>query len=172
MMDWLTLLKLGGGALGLLLVLHLIARSVNRSRAKAAASLKTNVQTVRTEKPVVAGRMPVTEKPAATISPAPLLAVPVPNNDFVPAPTEAPPLPAAAKPKPKTSAPAANPTRRPKRKPPERRPRPTFAPVTKAKPAVTRRPKPAKRIRRRKKTAVLPFAGGRRGPIQDQPRLQ
>jgi hypothetical protein len=191
MMDWLTLLEIGGGALAVLFVLHVIARVVNRSRAKAAASklevpkpevpkataaATTNVPSASKEKPMVAP-IAVTEKPVATntrAAPAP----PIPAPDYVvPAtPPAAPPPPTASKRSSLTRAAAPKAKRRPK---PARlvvRKRPAFAPVTKAKPAATRRPKRTAQVRRRKKTAVLPFARGGRGliqdPIHDQPRLQ
>jgi hypothetical protein len=198
MMEWRTVLELIFSALVVLAILHLMARSVNRSRAKLLARASAPVAPptpIVTSAPVSAPIPIVVAEPVSAspvVAPTPDMGAiePAVTNDvlapavepFMPEPvyevaTAAAAVPAASKtvagprkiqvpasrPK-RAKAPIsskvklANPKHRPKRPDvasDQRPPRAAFVALTKAKPAVSRRPKRTPQIRRRKKMPAI-----------------
>jgi hypothetical protein len=161
MMEPRTALKLLFAALIVLLVLHLIARSVNRSRATAAAP---------SPKKGKAEAKPVGE----VATPAPTVTIPVAPKIVAAVPPRKPQV--ASKSGSKRAIRAKAPTTKPKGRPKRpdvaadrRSPRPAFLPVTKAKPAVNRRPKRAMQIRRRKTMPAIAAMRASKIMLPDQP---
>ena len=175
-----TALELLGAALAVLLVLHLVARSVNRSRAKLSAPPPDQgkaraAPTEEVAKPAIAAPAVAAPAVAAPVIPAalPAIAAPAANKTVAAAPTKikarsTAPSKRVVRAK---STPLAKPKRRPKRPAvaaDQRVSRPAFLPVTKAKPAVHRGPKRAAPIRRRKKMPHISVMRPK-APVQDSP---
>jgi hypothetical protein len=161
MMEPRTALKLLFAALIVLLVLHLIARSVNRSRAKASAPAPSKGKAEATPVGKVA-----TSAPAA--------AIPVASKKVAAVPPKKTQVTSKSGPKRaiRAKAPTTKPKRRRKRPDvvaEQRPPRPAFLPVTKAKPAVNRRPKRATHIRRRKTMPAIALMRAGKVMLADQP---
>jgi hypothetical protein len=220
MMEWRTVLELIFSALVVLAILHLMARSVNRSRAKLFARARAAVvppAPVVAPSPVAAPiPAPVSIAEGGPISPPPVVA-PAPDKatiepaatdnvmapaaePFMPEPvyevaTDTPAVPAASKtiagprkilvaasrPKRAVRAKApilskvklAKPKHRPKRPDvasDQRPPRAAFVALTKAKSAVSHRPKRPPQIRRRKKMPAIAAIRASKVPLENSSR--
>jgi len=182
MMDRLTVLELLLAGLAVLVVLHFIARAVNRARAKASAPGPVAKVTVPPANPI---RPRPVETPTA---PAPTAdrKLQAPAVDIIPpvsasisagtakAETALPPIEWAGSTRPKRVVRAKTPAKA-KRRPKQSeqafvRKRLAFRPVTKADPPVSRRPKRAAQTRRRKKIMAVPFMRAGKVALHEAPR--
>jgi hypothetical protein len=182
MMDRLTVLELLLAALAVLVVLHFIARAVNRSRAKASVPAPVAKVAVPPANPTRPRPVETPTPPAPTVGPrqqAPaadiILPVPASNSTgTAKAETALPPIEWAGSTRPKRvvrAKAAAKAKRRPKQS--EQtfgRKRLPFRPVTKADPPVSRRPKRAAQARRRKKIMAVPFMRAGKTALHEAPR--
>jgi hypothetical protein len=182
MMDRLTVLEFLLAALAVLVVLHFIARAVNRARAKASIPAPVAKVTVApanptrprpVETPTAPAPMadPKQQAPAADIIPP----VPASNSaSTAKAETVLPPIEWAGSTRPKRvvrAKTAAKAKRRPKQSEQALvRKRLAFRPVTKADPPVSRRPKRAAQARRRKKIMAVPFMRAGKAALHEAPR--
>jgi hypothetical protein len=161
MIEWVTVLTLIAGALVVLVVLHLVARSVNRSRAKAAAKSKAPNATAGQPHLVAgtigdqgltagSGSVPKASTPGAASTGRQSAA-----TDSTAIPNKSPGI--AALPRRVARAKPIGPTklaRRPKRRANGAHAQAsTFHPLSKAKPAIVRRPKRIAQVRRRKSSS-------------------
>jgi hypothetical protein len=180
MMDRLTVLELLLAALAVLVVLHFIARAVNRARAKTSVPAPVAKVTVPPANPI---RPRPAETPTAPTAEPKQQAV---ATDIIPptpasnsagtaeAETALPPIEWAGSTRPKRVV-RAKTTAKAKRRPKQSeqgfvRKRLAFRPVTKANPPVSRRPKRAAQTRRRKKIMAVPFMRAGKAALHEGPR--
>jgi hypothetical protein len=161
MMEWLTVLEVLGASLVVLFVLHLMSVIVNRSRVREQAAARSREKPLGKAK---VGANTASVSAAAAFSPSPKIVI-----DTIPEPE----IQSAAQPPKSSTIQNADRSKHVKRAKAAikkiarsdkhrangaHRPTPVFRPLSKAEPAILRRPKRTIEVRRRKQKPPVAFA--------------